>query len=270
LDDVILKDESMLLKDKVALVTGAGRGWGQAISLAYARQGARVFAVSRSQPELDKTAALIRGEGLDVTIMSVDVTSDDQMRRMTDDVLAATGGRLDVLVNNAAQLVYKPFMEQPFEEWEMILRVNLRGVVLGCKLFLDAMKARRTGSIINVSSNAGVRASAVTSAYCTAKFALEGFSKSLALELQPYNIAVNTITPGGPRIKPTSMTQEQYDTLSAEEQGRYDDPMLLTEAFVYLARQDGRGVTGERVSAWALSEQVRKEGWGTVYQRVRV
>lgn len=258
-----------LLKGKVTLITGAGRGWGQAIALAYARQGAHVIAVSRTRGELDRTAALINAEGFDVLTLTVDVTDDGQMERMAHQVLTRFG-QLDVLVNNAAQLVYKPFMEQPFEEWDAILRVNLRGAVLGCKLFLGAMKARQRGSIINVSSNAGVRASALTSAYCTSKFALEGFSRALALELQPYNVAVNTITPGGPRIKPTSMTQAEFDALSAEEQARFDDPMLLTEAFVYLALQDGGGVTGERVSAWALSEQIRREGWGTAYRRVPV
>jgi NAD(P)-dependent dehydrogenase (short-subunit alcohol dehydrogenase family) len=259
----------MLLQDRIALITGAGRGWGQAIALAYARQGAQVIATARTLPELQRTQAMIEAEGGRAVSVPVDVSDQAAMQALADQVLDRFG-RLDVLVNNAAQLIYQPFLEMPWEDWERIIAVNLRGTALACKLFLGSMKAAGRGSIINVSSNAGVRASAVTSAYCTSKFAIEGFTRALALEAKSYNVAANTITPGGPHIKPTSMTQAQFDALTPEEQGRYDDPMRLTEAFIYLALQDGSGVTGERISAHHLSEQIRREGWLTPYQRVEI
>jgi NAD(P)-dependent dehydrogenase (short-subunit alcohol dehydrogenase family) len=179
----------VLLKDKITLITGAGRGLGQAVALAFAQHGAQVIATARTESELNRTAELVR----------------------------------------------------------------------------ESLKLRRQGSIINVSSRAGVEGFPLETAYCASKFGLEGFSRALAMELREYNIAVNTITPGGVsygvRIKPTSVTQAQYDALDEREKASWQDPMLLTEAFVYLAFQDAGGVTGERIHAYPLSERIRQEGW---------
>ena len=105
--------------------------------------------------------------------------------------------------------------------------------------------------------------------YCATKFGLEGFTKSLAMELEGRGISVNTLSPGGlkgrVRIKPTSVTQEQFDALSPEEQAKWDDPIVLTEAFVYLALSRNRGVTGQRIYAYDLSEEVRQNGWEIDY-----
>lgn len=257
-------EESRLLQDCVALVTGAGRGWGRAICLAFARQGAQVIAASRTESELDLTAGLVRAEGGRIETLCVDVAREADLRRAADEILAHSG-RLDVLVNNAAQLPLVPFEAMTMAAFDQVLAVNLRAPILLCKLFLESMKKQGRGSLINVSSNAGVRGFELESAYCTAKFGLEGFSRALALEVRQHNIAVNTITPGGAsagvRIKPTSLTQDAYDRLSASEQAQWADSIVMTEAFVYLARQDGHGVTGERVLAYELSEQIRRQGW---------
>jgi NAD(P)-dependent dehydrogenase (short-subunit alcohol dehydrogenase family) len=259
----------MLLQDKVTLITGAGRGLGQAVAVAYARQGAQVIVTGRTASELESTASLIHAAGGRVLILRVDVSDDAAMAAMADEVWRRCG-RLDVLVNNAGQLLLKAFEEMTLAEWDNILRVNLRGTVLSCKLFLDTMKMQGGGSIINVSSNAGVTGFALESAYCASKFGIEGFSRALAMEVRPYNIAVNTITPGklpgGATIKPTSLTQAQFDALSPAEQARWADPVLLTEAFVFLAMQRGDGITNERVPAYELSEQIRREGWSTAYR----
>ena len=257
----------MLLKDKVTLITGAGRGWGQAIAQVYARQGAKVIAVSRTQSELDRTAALIAAEGGHCHIMSVDIADDASVQKMVDDVLE-TYGRLDVLVNNAGVLYNKSFEDTTIADWDLILNVNLRGTFLTCKAFLNTMKAQGGGSIINVSSRAGIMAFAEETAYCASKWGLEGFSKALADALQPYNIAVNTISPGGAHIKPTSITQAEFDAMSEAERAKWDDPMIITEAFVYLALQDGSGLTRQRVAALPLSDQIREHGWDVTYEHI--
>jgi NAD(P)-dependent dehydrogenase (short-subunit alcohol dehydrogenase family) len=253
-----------LLEDKVALVTGAGRGWGQGIAQAFARHGARVVATSRTQSELDRTAGLIREEGGHVLVVPADLAQVEDVRRLTERVLE-TYGRLDVLVNNAGRLPRLPLAEMSVEEWDLTLAVNLRAAFLTCKFFLDTLLAQERASIINVSSNAGVYATANMTAYCASKFGIEGFSRALAQELQPHNIAVNTITPAGlrhgVRIKPTSVTQAMFDAMSPEEQAQYTDPIFFTEAFVFLALQDGDGVTGQRVLAYPLSEHIRQAGW---------
>ena len=261
----------MLLKDKIALITGAGRGLGQAVALAYARQGAQVIAVARTQSELDQTAEIIRAESGCVLTMSLDISDEEAVRQMAEKTLHEFG-RLDVLVNNAGRLPLKSFVEMSVADWDRTLAVNLRGSFLACKFFLASMRANSRGSIINVSSNAGVKGFVLETDYCASKFGLEGFSQALALELQPDNIAVNILNlarlDSPLRIKPTSVTQAQYDRLSQQEQAQWQDPILLTEAFVFLALQDGHGVTGERIYAYELSEQIRREGWGISYERI--
>lgn len=258
----------MLLKDKVALVTGAGRGLGQAIALAYARQGAQVIATSRTRSELEATAEMIRAEGGQVKIMAVDLAVEEDVRAMAQEILDEFG-RMDVLVNNAARLPLKPFREMTMDDWDFTLDVNLRAPVLLCKLFLETMIEQGHGSIIGVSSGAAVKGFVDETDYCASKFGLEGFTRALALELEEHNIPVNTVSPGGltghVRIKPTSMTQEEFEALPAEEQAKWDDPIVLTEAFVYLAVQEASSVTGERIYAYDLSERVRREGWDIEY-----
>jgi NAD(P)-dependent dehydrogenase (short-subunit alcohol dehydrogenase family) len=259
----------MILKDKVAIVTGAGRGWGQSVALAYARQGAKVIVVSRTQSEIDHTVSMIQAEGGHAVGKSIDVSDDTALQEFHDWVIK-TYGRLDVLVNNAAVLIIKEFEELTQKEIDLTLNINLRAVIVMNKLFLQDMIRQGQGSIINVSSNAGVNGFEKESVYSTCKFGLEGFTKSLALEIRKHNIAVNTITPGGMsagvRIKPTSLTQEAYDALPESEKKQWVDSIVSTEAFIFLALQDGKGVSGERIMAYELSEQIRQEGYQLKYQ----
>lgn len=254
----------MLMKDQVVLITGAGRGWGRGIARQFGLQGARVIAVSRTQSEIDQTVADVRADHSSVEGLSVDVADDAAMIKLKDYVLDKYG-RLDVLVNNAAVMLFKTFEESTQQEIDRVLNINLRAVLLGCKLFLEPMKAQGGGALINVSSRAGVMPFEKETVYVAAKYALEGFTKSLALEIAQYNISTNTITPGGrasgKTLKPTSMTQAEYDALSPQDQAKYGDPILYSEAFVYLGLQRGSGLTGARVEAYELSERIRNEGW---------
>ena len=258
----------MDLKNKVALVTGAGRGWGQSVALAYARYGAKVIVVSRTQSEIDHTLSLIHEEGGHAIGKSVDVADDMALQSLHDWVIG-TYNRLDVLVNNAAVLILNEFEHLTQHEIDLTLNVNLRAVLMLCKFFLPDMIRQGEGSIINVSSNAGVMGFEKESIYATCKFGLEGFTKSLAMEVKKHNIAVNTITPGGMdagvRIKPTSLTQQDYDALSEEEKKQWVDSIVSTDAFVFLAVQNGNGVTGERIMAYELSEKIHQHGWQDVY-----
>ncbi len=261
----------MLLENQVALVTGAGRGWGQSIALAFTRQGAKVIVAARTQSEIDRTVEMIQAEGGEASGRVLDVSSEESCRQAINAVIGQYG-KLDILVNNAAQLPVKPFTDFSIDEFNRVLRVNLNGPLMLVSLALPIMKQQGGGSIINVSSNAGVRPFEKESIYCASKYALEGFTKSLALEVRADNIAVNTITPGGMlagvRIKPTSLTQADYDQLSEEEKAKWVDSIVMTKAFVFLALQRGNGVTGERVLSYELSERIRKEGWDIRYERM--
>ena len=262
-----MKGNEMLLKDKIVLITGAGRGWGQGMAIALAREGAKVIAVSRTASQIEKTVKTVSFEGGAIEGLVTDVRSDEDMKKLFSYIENKYGG-LDVLINNAGILPRKHYEDFTFEEIENVIDINLRGEILGCKLAIPIMKKQQNGgSIINVSSVAGVVAKEDESAYCTAKFGVEGFTKSIALETADYNISVNTISPGNldpnVHLKPTSMSQEEYDALPAEEQKKYTLGIEYCEAVIYLAMQRPKngGFTGERFICAEFSDHIRKCGY---------
>ena len=261
----------MQLKDAVVLVTGAGRGWGRSIALAFSRAAARVVVVSRTQTEIQQTAQIIMAEGGDAYALAADLGTEDGINR-TYAAVREKYNQLDVLVNNAAILKYKEFSDTSEEEIKLLTNVNLMGYMLLCRKFLRGMIERKGGCIINVSSNAGIWPFEKETVYAATKFAIEGFSKSLALEVKKYGIPVNTITPGGTakviRIKPTNMLESEFERLDPAERNRYTDSIRYTEAFLYLAMQEGARITGERVLAYELSESIRQNGWDVEYQHL--
>lgn len=257
----------MMLKDQVILITGAGRGWGRGMAIALAREGAQVIAIARTAEQVEETVRLVSAEGGKIEGCAADVRDDEAMKELFSSI-GKKYGRLDVLVNNAGILPRKHYEDFTFEEIENVININLRGEILGCKLAIPMMKKQPNGgSIINVSSVAGVVAKEDESAYCTAKFGLEGFSKSIALELKDANIAVNTISPGNlnpeVHLKPTSMSQEEYEALPPEEQKKYTLGIEYCEAIIYLAMQRpaNGGFTGARFICAEFSDHIRKSGY---------
>jgi NAD(P)-dependent dehydrogenase (short-subunit alcohol dehydrogenase family) len=249
---------------KVTLVTGASRGLGQAVARMFASHGAATIAVAEVASELDQTAQIAAADGAPLATRCLDLADDQAVHDLIAEVVREYG-RIDVLVNAAAQLPVAPFEETTPDVWDRTVDVNLRAPYLTSFLVYPLMKAQGSGSIVNVSSRAGYRPFADETAYCATKYAVEGFSYALAAEARAHNIAVNAITPSNEaapiKLKPTGLTQAAYDALSPAEQARYLDPMLLGEAFVFLGLQDSSGVTGHRVYAWSLSERIRREGW---------
>jgi NAD(P)-dependent dehydrogenase (short-subunit alcohol dehydrogenase family) len=231
----------MRLKDRVCVVTGAARGLGRAVAQAYAAEGAVVHALDVLAEEL---ATL---DSASIRTWTVDLTDADAVAR----AFAAIGD-VDVLVNNAGIIFFKAIEDTPVAEWDRLMAVNLRGPFLCTRAVAAGMKARRRGAIINVSSNAGVRGGDIESAYCASKFGIEGFSRALAIEFRPYNVSVNSITPGHPMR--TAMSEITY---GPEQRKIWKDPMELTPAFVHLALQDAGGLNGQYVRAWDLVQQLR-------------
>lgn len=254
----------MFLKDKVSIVTGSGRGWGRSIARKLAQEGSLVYVVARTKSEIDETITIIQKDGGKARRYLLDVSDDRAVEGFIKQV-EEESGRIDILVNNAAILPLKLFEDMSMDEVDRVLSINLRATMVTSKLVLNTMKRQGGGSIINVSSNAGIFGFEKESIYCASKHAIEGFSKSIALEYKPFNIAVNTITPGGVnmhvRIKPTSLTQSEFEKLPAQEKEKWTDSIISTEAFVFLAMQRGDGITGERFAAYEFSERIRKNGW---------
>ena len=263
------------LEGKVALVTGSGRGFGRPVAIVYALEGARVVSVARTGSELAITEETIRSKGGEVLTIQLDLADPDEILKLRDCVLDEYG-RMDVIFNNAATSPWKTVDETTVEDWDRTLAVNLRAPFLLTKAFLGAMRGQGGGSVINVTSGAAVKGFVAEVAYCPSKYGLEGLTQCLAMELKPYNIAVNTLgvaAPSGKGLKPTELTQEEADRMPVEARARYADDESMVEAFreawTFMALQDGGGVTGQRVSTGRLAEELERDGWEAVRERMK-
>ncbi len=184
------------LTGRVAVVTGGGRGIGRFIAEGLAGAGARVVLTGRSQGTLDATATEMRARGWDVLAQTADVSREDDVTALRDVVLGVCG-RLDVLVNNAGvNPIYKGIERTTLAEWRHILETNLTGVFLCCKYLGGAMAERGGGSVINVSSVAGLVGLRRSVPYCASKGGVELLTKGLALDWAAKGVRVNTIAPG--------------------------------------------------------------------------
>ena len=245
----------MKLQGKVCIVTGAARGIGRAVARAFAHEGAVVYGADRVGDELLYEMKLLQEQGLKAIAIPTDLTKPDDIKNLVLQVLK-NHTSVDVLANVAGIIALKHLEETTLEDFDRILSVNLRAPFLTCKAVAPAMKKAGKGSIINVSSRAGVMGFADEIAYCASKFGLEGLSRAIADDLGPHGIAVNTITPGTPTH--TSMSEQTY---SRETRKIWKDPAVITPAFVHLALQTPHGVHNQYVNAWELSEELRAEGW---------
>jgi NAD(P)-dependent dehydrogenase (short-subunit alcohol dehydrogenase family) len=185
------------LNGQVAVVTGGGTGIGQATALALALAGAHVVVVGRRAGPLEETVRSVAGAGGAATAAVTDVSDPDDVRRTVDDVLERFGG-LDVLVNNAGLNVPRRDMASiSVPDWNAILQVTLTGTFLMTHAALPGMRARRSGTIVNVSSMAGYRASALTGpAYNAAKAGVNAFTESVNLAERRHGIRACAVCPG--------------------------------------------------------------------------
>ncbi|MDH3202160.1 MAG: SDR family NAD(P)-dependent oxidoreductase [Myxococcales bacterium] len=183
------------LRDKVAVVTGAGSGIGRETALALGAKGCRLALCDVNQDSLDELSTELESSGAFVTTHHVDVADRAQMQGFADDVVA-THGAAHVLVNNAGVTVYASFEDQSLEDFDWIVGVNFWGVIHGCKFFLPHLKAAGEGHIVNLSSVLGIIAPPLQTSYVATKFAIRGFSESLRAELADHNIGVTSVHPG--------------------------------------------------------------------------
>lgn len=186
------------MDSQVAIVTGAARarGLGRAIAHALAEDGAAVVLVDILGDELARTAEAFRAEGLRCLPLTADVSDPAQVERMVALTLEAWG-RIDILVNNAARGAGGKVAEMAVETWDQVLNINLRGTFLCARAVIPAMRKQGSGTIINISSQAGLRGGAVYSAYATSKTAIIAFSQALGAELVDDGIRVTVILPAG-------------------------------------------------------------------------
>lgn len=185
----------MKLKDQVAIVTGAGRGIGRAVALAFGREGAAVALAARTASELEGVADQIRRASGRALAVPTDVTREESVAALVEKVLAQFK-RVDVLVTAAGVATFAPLLDTKPEEWDRMMAVNVRGVFLACRAVLPPMMRQRRGTIINIASVAAKRAIPGGAAYTASKHAVLGLTQVLAEEMRPHGLRVGALSPG--------------------------------------------------------------------------
>jgi 3-oxoacyl-[acyl-carrier protein] reductase len=182
------------LKNKNALITGAGKGIGRAIAVALAQEGVNVILLARTQSDIDEVAKEVKALGVKSLALTADVADINSVNNAVEKALAEFKS-IDILINNAGIAAFGNFLELEPTDWERIIQVNLMGTYYVTRAVLPNMIERQTGDIINISSTAGLNGNALTSAYSASKFAVLGLTDSLMQEVRKHNIRVTALTP---------------------------------------------------------------------------
>jgi NAD(P)-dependent dehydrogenase (short-subunit alcohol dehydrogenase family) len=240
----------MRLKDKVAIVTGAGQGIGRGIALRLAQEGAHVVVNYPSAPNAAKAeavAASVRELGVQAITFQADVSKGAQVQAMVERTVE-TFGRLDIQVNNAGVDPHVPFLETTEEQWDFIIDVNLKGNFLCAQSAARAMMQTGGGKIIIISSIHSLQTYRRITAYAAAKGGLNAMTRQLAIELAPYHISVNCVAPGAIDVEKFYEMNPGHDPHAFDHEiptGTIGYPADIAGAVVFFASDDARYVNGQ-------------------------
>ena len=251
----------MRLKDRIAVVTGGGRGIGRAISIKLAREGADVVVASTSPEPAAEVIETIERMGREGVFLQTDVSDRDSVRSTFARVLDSFG-RVDILVNNAggsARGGMSRFCESEESTWDHVLGTNLKGVLYTCREVINPMLERRRGSIVNIASVAGMIGTAGQADYSAAKGAVIAFSQALAKETAEQGVRVNCVSPGptssdaGRSIPPEMREKLALQALfKATGFDRFAQPEDIANMAAFLASDDAQFVTGQNYAVCGL------------------
>jgi 3-oxoacyl-[acyl-carrier protein] reductase len=249
----------MKLAGQLAIVTGAAKGMGRAISLRLAGAGADLVLAARATPPLEAVAAEARALGRRTLVTATDVRDEAQVRALVDAAMG-TFGRIDVLVNCAGTTgpVETPVHEIRVEDWDEVLGINLLGTFLPTKHVVPVMLRQRRGKIVNIAGTSGLRGYRLRAAYSSSKWAVRGFTRTVALEVGPHGINVNCVAPGivaGDRMdrlcrekaaKRGWTPQQVYDEYVGEMAlRRVTTAEDVANAVLFLCSEESRNMTGQ-------------------------
>jgi NAD(P)-dependent dehydrogenase (short-subunit alcohol dehydrogenase family) len=252
----------MKLKDRLALITGGGRGIGRAIAFAFAREGASVAVAARTREQIEKVASEIAAEfGIEAFAVECDVIYAESVGHALENVKEKFGRGPDILVNNAGIAESAPFLKTDRAMWERHLGINLGGTLRCTQAMLPEMIERGWGRVINIASIAGKTGAPYISAYSASKHAVLGLTRSLALEVAEKGITANAICPG---YVDTEMTTRGIENITKKTGKSADEALdaikrmspqnrLVTSEEVaalalLLASEDGRGINGQAIN----------------------
>jgi len=245
-------DKKGRLEGKVAVITGAASGIGQATAILFAREGAKLFLADVNGEGLKETLELVRKEGGEGIIKKTNVAIEEEVKELIDSALK-TYSQIDILCNNAGitgQL--SSLEEQSGEDWKKVYEINVLGTVFASKHVARHMQERRSGAIVNTASVAGIRSGAGGNAYSASKAALINFTQTAACDLGGFNVRVNAVCPG---LIETGMTKPVFDL--ARERGKFDKlgsrcelrryglPEEVAYAILFLASDESSYITGQ-------------------------
>ncbi|HYO84825.1 MAG TPA: glucose 1-dehydrogenase [Bryobacteraceae bacterium] len=236
-----------ILKDKVALVTGASRGLGRSMAVALAGTGASLAIVGRDAEKLEETAAAVRAHGAEAGVFTADVTDETRVAQLEQEV-AAKLGRVSVLINNAGVNVRKSITDFTMADWRYVLDTNLTSVFLMCRAFVPHMQGTGYGRIINMTSIMSHVSLPGRHAYSASKAGLLGLTRSMAMELAPEGITVVGISPGPFATEMNTVLMQNPEVnqqfLSRIPLGRWGNVDDIGKLAVFLCSDDAGFITG--------------------------